>query len=499
MKEINEKKIKYILYIGIFLFMFVWFVKVHPLVVLDGDDWGHLSFARRAIPELSLWNPAKLFPEIFMSFCCTIAAYTIVPITGDYILSMTLMSAIVMSGLITLYVYSLGSCLKRLFAVSTGASVFVEGLFLILHFLIFRKGDVDNTYLFYCVDLNCYYNYLMPALLNASIVLLLFKNEKLTNFLQRGDNIKKGLLYVVIYFAIFSNLVDSVILLAYASMMILLDIFKIKSVKNEGLQFLKRNFLYFGIIFAWVISAVSEALGGRAALSGSSDTRNLGVKLAEVISGLSTVFSWTHKMFLLLCAVLVISVVALLILEKRKNHKVNIYFLNQLFFWGLMLIFTFVYSVLICAKVSTRNIYRSEYLFPTLFFGLVLLMFLVVYILEKLPKAVVLMPLLVCIMLTFVNTNLHTFKESNYFNVSGKLCMDISRDLVNQVIEANQAGKTEIELEVSMSGHDANWPQSYAMGESMAIALYKHGVISRPMKIKIVPSTEYNDKYLIFQ
>ena len=77
--------------------------------------------------------------------------------------------------------------------------------------------------------------------------------------------------------------------------------------------------------------------------------------------------------------------------------------------------------------------------------------------------------------------------------------MDISRDLVNQVIEANQAGKTEIELEVSMSGHDANWPQSYAMGESMAVTLYKHGVISRPMEIKFVPSQEYNERYMIFQ
>lgn len=151
MMKINKRSTKSIWYVGIFFFMFIWFTKIHPLVVLDGDDWGHLSFARRAIPELSRWNPVKLFPEIFMSFCCTVAAYTIVPITGDYVLSITIMSAIVMSGFITLYVYSLGNCLKRLFHVSPEVSVFVEGLFLVLHFLIFRMGDVDNTYLFYDV------------------------------------------------------------------------------------------------------------------------------------------------------------------------------------------------------------------------------------------------------------------------------------------------------------------------------------------------------------
>ena len=187
MKEIKKINLKYLWYIGIFLFMLVWLIKVHPLVISDGDDWGHMSFARRALPELRLWNPAKLFPELFMSFCCTFAAYTIVPITGDYVLSMTIISAIVMSGFIALYVYSFGSCLKRLFSISTGICVFVEGLFLVLHFLIFRMGDVNNTYLFYCVDLNCYYNYLMPALLNASLVMILFKNEKITHFFRQGD------------------------------------------------------------------------------------------------------------------------------------------------------------------------------------------------------------------------------------------------------------------------------------------------------------------------
>ena len=158
--------------------MFIWFSKVHPLVPFDGDDWGHLSFARRAVPELTQWNPAKLFPEIFMSMTCTIAAFTIAPITGDYIGAITIMSAFVTSGFITVYIHCFSECLKRIFKVSSNHSVLIEALFLILHFLILRQGDSDNTYLLYCIDLNCYYNYLLPALLNASLVLFMIKNDK---------------------------------------------------------------------------------------------------------------------------------------------------------------------------------------------------------------------------------------------------------------------------------------------------------------------------------
>ena len=487
----KEKTVRYIWYAIIFAFMFIWFSKVHPLVPFDGDDWGHLSFARRAVPELTQWNPAKLFPEIFMSVTCTIAAFTIAPITGDYIGAITIMSAFVTSGFITVYIHCFSECLKRIFKVSSNHSILIEALFLILHFLIFRQGDSDNTYLLYCIDLNCYYNYLLPALLNASLVLFMIKNDKM-DALQNN-----GLFYVAIYFAIFSNLVDSIILTVYAGSMLICNFVKQAKCKFNWKKCMKSNRIYFLIIVFWGISAVFELSGGRAALA-AADTTPFLEKILAVLKGTVVVFSWMHKMFILLAGALVLGAFALWIAEKEKKELEDS-FLKQVLFWGLMIFVTIIYTVVICAKVSVGNIYRSEYLFALFFFVLVALMFCLAYILRKKPKAVVLLPLGLCILSTYINTNLHTFKESNYLNVSGKLCMQMSKDLVNEMIEADKAGKTDIELKVSLSGQDANWPQSYAMGDSMAITLYKHGIVSRMLDVTIVPSEEYNNRYQIYQ
>ena len=493
----KDETIKYIWYGAIFIFMFVWFSKIHPLVPFDGDDWGHLSFARRAVPELTLWNPAKLFPEIFMSFVSSIAAYTIAPIMGNYVLSITLMSALVTSGFIAIYIYSLGSCLRRIFKISLHQSIIIEILFLILHFLIFRQGDSDNTYLFYCVDLNCYYNYLMPALMNASLVLFMIKNEEFDKFLKNGNGIVKGLLLVAVYFAVFSNLVDSVILSVYAGCMIIISLVDLLKKKHTWIEFLRKNWLYLAILLFWIISAICELSGGRAALA-EEHTGAFVKSIVAVMQGLITVITWMHKMFILVAGVLALTAFVLCFFEKNKE-EIKKTFVSQIIFWSIMATLTMIYTIIICAKVSVGNIYRSEYLFALFFFVLVILMFCLAYTLSKIPQIMVCLPLALCILITYVNTNLHTFKESNYLNVSGKLCMQMTEDLVNEVIDADLKGASSIELKVSSSGHDANWPQSYAMGESMAITLYKHGVVSRMIDITIAPSEEYNDKYQIYQ
>ena len=121
------------------------------------------------------------------------------------------------------------------------------------------------------------------------------------------------------------------------------------------------------------------------------------------------------------------------------------------------------------------------------------------YIMKKYEKIVILIPLSLCILCSFVNTNCNTFRESNYSKVSGKTCMQISNEQVKQIVEADEQGINSISLEVCLSDTIGNWPQTTYMGELMSRALYKHGVISRPMEITIVPSEALNMRYKIDQ
>lgn len=118
-------------------------------MVYDADDWTYLAYVRSATPIWGDWNPAKVFPETVMPFFSTVAVYTLMPLLGDYILAQTVMHALVVSAFITVYVFCFTELVKRVLPVKTAGAVSASALFLLLHFLIFRSRQQDNSYLFF--------------------------------------------------------------------------------------------------------------------------------------------------------------------------------------------------------------------------------------------------------------------------------------------------------------------------------------------------------------
>ena len=489
----QSRRIQWIWYGAIFILMFLWFSQVHTLAVYSADDWGHISYARSAVPELSKWNPAKLLPELLMSFMSTTAAFTIFPVTGNYIMSITVMSALTVSAFITGYIYCFGTFLKRITGVSGIKNLFVQGLFFILHFLIFRWGDDGNSYLFQCADLTCYYNYLIPGLLNASLVLWMFGNETFKSFVKEGDNIKRGLLLVVIYFAVFSNLVDSMILVGYIALDFFVDLFQTVKQREKMSNFIGGRWFHLGVIFLWGISALFELFGGRAALA-EEQGGSLLVSLQEALTYFMDLLGRIHKIFLLLFVILLAGGIAILIKEGKKSAEKR----KQM---GFLLALTggmFLFTVAISAKVNASYISRSEYVFGLFFYVLLIEMMCFGMILKKFEQITLVVPLLLCITASFINTNGNTFGISGQPEVSDKIFIDISQDLVDQVVEADRMGKDSVHVQVTDSGGINNWPQAVYMGEYVSNALYKHGVIKHKIEVKIIPSKEYNEKYRIY-
>ena len=479
--------------------MFAWFTNIHPLTVFDGDDWTYISYVRKAVPTLSEWNPARIFPEIFMPFCGSIAAHVVAPLLGDYVLSFTVVSAAVVSALITFYIYCLGVLVKRLFDLSDFACGCTELLFLILHFMVFVHDRQNNEYLFYCHNLTCYYYYLIPALTNASIVMLIAGNN--SHFTFERNPVKQSLWVLIIYFAVLSNLVDSFILAIYSGMAILSSagsmVKEKKYTKTTIGTYLKKDALHLYVLILWGISAVYEIQGNRAssaATMGNEWTFTEGVK--QTIINLYDCRRNCHRLFFGIVLLIVIAASVLFIVSRMKRKEDKIY-LNMQMIWVFSAILACFYTILLCAKVNANNIYRSEYLFGIFFYGLMILMTALAYTLKKKPQLITIIPLALCIAVSYINTSYPTFKESNTTNQDSKVCLEISRDLVEQVVQADQKGADEVILHVLKYSSEDNWPHLLWMGDHMSSTLYEHGMITKKIRITIQPDEMMNEKYYV--
>lgn len=474
-------------YLLIFAFAYVWFTRVHPLVIFDADDWTYLTPDREAWPIWGEWNPAKVFPEVFMPLCSTIGSFLLMPLIGDYITVMTLTHGFVVSVFVTVYVYCLAGLLKRAFRLDIWGEVYASALFLIFHFLAMRSSEADNLYLLYCKDLNCYYNYLIPALLNGSIVLWMLENEKFENFMSTGKPGAKGLFLLALYMAIFSNLVDSVILAVYAGAKLLLGLLK-QVKKFDCKAYIKEHALFLGIFAAWLVSAVFELSGGRA---GEAASGSLLGRLKDTAYCLFEVLKGCNVLFLVVCAVTVAAAAALFFRDRKKDKG----FASLILFWTVGVAAMVFCMVVLCALVSPSYMYRAEYLFGIFFYCLVYVLLCFGYVVQKLPKVLVVLPILLCVLVSETDTKDKTFQESNMGNLDPAICADISRDLLNQVVTASEAGQTEMTLLVPQWDTGDNWPHATQLMDRMRHALYAHRIIRSVPDMTILPSSEVNEAY----
>ena len=81
-------------------------------------------------------------------------------------------------------------------------------------------------------------------------------------------------------------------------------------------------------------------------------------------------------------------------------------------------------------------------------------------------------------------------------NVSAKTSQAITQDIYQQVLNADNGRTKEMNLYVpSFQSTTDNWPMAVYLGERVSRTLYKHGQISTPIQITIVPDPERNKLY----
>lgn len=491
-KQLNDPGVPiYILIAFVFVFTFVWFSSVHPLVVYDGDDWTYIGYVRRALPLWKAWNPARVFPEVFMPLCGSIAAYIVYPICGDYLFSITLVSAFALSVFVTLYVHAFCLMLKRLFNLNALTVAFLSGLFFVMHFLLFRSGEQDNPYMFKCLDLACEYFYIIPLLLNCTLVMHMMSNPNFGTGQKSVD--LRGVLYVVLYLAVFSNLVASGILAVYSGSCLLVTLRKSVTHLKTFFEYLRKTGgMHITILALWLISAVFELNGGRAENVGdNAQLHSLKTTFSALTSVGRSVNSGT--LFVIIC-VLILALVCLMTKSNDlpSNATILIYSIEILVISLMAISF---YTVLLCVAVNHEYAYRLDYTYGIVFFALMLFFFAFSFLILRIPRFAAFLPVLMIIFVCDVNSTGNTFQENNISKMPYEICREVSQDVLNQVVQADLEGKKELTLHVPLYSTDDNWPYTRFVGFWIAETLIEHGIIKEWIDVTVCPDIQKNIEF----
>jgi len=466
--------------IAVFISMCLFFIQVHPLVIWDTDDWLYISYIRKAIPIWHNWNPSRVFPEIFMPMCAYLGIKCIMPITNDYIFSLMIIFGIVLSGFITIYVLSFYNLARKKMRMSIGNAIMVSILFLLLHFLIFRCGENQNTYLFYSPDVTCYFYYVIPSLLNLTLVMILESKELTFNSETKVNWLKVGGWVLLIYLAIFSNLFSSYIISIWAGSKLFYNLIINKKIKNS------KNIIYILILCAWIVSAIYELSGGRAEnLKDDSFINNV----KQTILYLKQMVGKANRFLVLISAIFVLGGIFCFIKKKwndyeKKNVCINI----------MCTILSVIFLILLSAKSQSDYIMRGDVLLGVSFFAFIILMININIIIREYKITLVIFPLLIVIAFFEIHSGPRTFAESNVSGIDSIICKNIDEDIIEQIMQAVNEGQEKMELHIPKTPGD-NWPFGTYGANRFSYSLYEHGIISRPIETIMIQDVEINIKY----
>ncbi len=478
--------------IAVFAAMLVFFTVLHPIPIMDEDDVIYTVIVRKAIPLPGAWNPSRMMPEVLTSLCGNLAALCTVLGFGSFIDCQVVIYGVFLSLFITAYVRAFFRLLEKRFCCSRFQAMCLSILFLLLHFLVFRTEYSRNSFMFHTYDACCVFYYTVPALLGCTIVMRFMETPDDPPIINGEDPVRESMLLLVLYFEMFSNLFGSAVLAAYAGYRILRNVVQRKRV------FCKRTALWHAIVFCWMLAAILEATGGRAA-----DTRSQAVegtlpfssRLGQAVLVFVKTMWYSNTLFRVMVIVVAASSVFLVVVQREKtNSSAKKYAFGETAVWGFA---TSIAVLLLCAVVEPLYAGRPETVFPVVFVLYMVLMQGMIFILYHFPVAERTLPILLIIVYSMTNTRFLTFQDSNPLLLDGHVAVAIENEIYESIILAANAGETEVTIEVIHSNEESNWPHDGRIGDPMAEFFLKYGIIDHEIRVHTKPSDEMNKRYHI--
>lgn len=495
-REFRANLIAVIFWAVVFIGFFVYFTFVHPLYVYDTDDWLYIIPQRKAIPIWKNWNPTRVLPETLMPLVAELGIRFFMPINGDYIGSMAIAFALALSAFYATYFILLYQLSARKLRIPTPGSLMLGTFLLVLHFLPFMKTLAGNAFMYVSsMNVTCVFYFTIPALLNASLVLLFVSRDYIEKA-NVGQMLKEpklwyGILLLMVYLAINSNMYQSILLIAYIASTLLIEY--IKGGVKSFLDVSRKNIMWLGVIFVWLLSLLMESQGGRAAsvqFSGSflSAVGETVIVLVNTIKGLNSLYIFIF--------IAIESAAFILFLFSRKTSADGEReYVRLTVIYLISLLVTVAYLVLLCARTGGYRINRGDIFSGILFYVMMLVWTSLVYVMNKSKALIIIMPIVIYILLFETIFNAKSYREINTSNYSSAVVEQISNDILEQILLADSQGQTAMELYVPVYDSNDNWPICTYGGKRISRTLFAHGMIGKEIEITIVPTYDMNEKY----
>lgn len=492
----NRKKEKWIgagLCLTVFLSMLLFFEIAHPLVILDADDWTYISQSRIALPVSRFWNPARILPEILMPYASGLGLLLFGGL--GYIRAITVMNGLVLSMFITGYVWAFYRLLTDNLRLAAGRSGLLALLFLLLHFSLFRSGPEQNIYLFWAKDVTCVYYYVIPALLNCTLVMILSRTGQHRRFWEKRELACKSILLLTVYLAIYSNLFESAVLAIWCGVDLLWALLGREKGKLRSGSFWREQSFSLAVVLLWLLSIWFEGRGERGNAGGAGPfSAAIGESFRTALSFWGGAYRLALLLILAAAAALLLSLIFRLLGEEARTACIRL--LLPLLTMGMV---TLLFEILLCAKVDPSYGKRSDVMFGVCFAMLALAVLAMGLLLKRWERLLLLLPLLLLILYSATDTRLKTFADSNDILAPADVCMALDQNILDQVLEAEARGENCVTIHVFVSGAGDNWPHSVYLGDRVAASLYKHGQTGRLMEIRVLPDLQVNEAFHVLE
>lgn len=461
------------------VFLYLFFTKFSPLIMYDCDDWTYIGIFRIPLPIPGAWNPTRVFFESIMPVMGWLGAKLIFPITNDYVFSITVISAMLLTALIMVMCISFYRLMRNKYGKSEIVSLVMEVLFLTLFFLIFRTRSESN-HMFCAADLCCVYNYTMPGILNAIAVLIMLQYENVADGFRKMKILEKVLFIILLYFALLSNIFHSVIIAAYCGASVLIAV--ITKTKNCRItEILSKKSFEFIALMLWFVVLLIEKTGNRSEAFTTFDILNSLIQFKAIVLALS-------KPFMIICVISFAHFIYRSIGQRALDMSVVSLFVAT--------VATTLFLILLNSLVgymsrvdATWGIWFYMILFCTIELG---------ELLNSIKWKTILLPAVLIIIIVLCYYPDGSYMISSSRNRNYRLCYYTSSYFVDSIVEADRKGELEVEIPIpEVEVKDGKNLTFYpGFGNIVSETLYNHGIITKKMTVIEIIDPSLNGRFL---
>jgi len=242
------------------------------------------------------------------------------------------------------------------------------------------------------------------------------------------------------------------------------------------------------ILALWAVCAVFELSGGRAGSVSNGSTID---RFKAVIWEMLETVERMDDVVFFGCIALVAAGLILLACSRGRHEQDGLYGRLMLRHAVSVVLIT-VYLLLLGGVVGGGYVCRMDILFAIMVHVLMMTFFSAAYILRRMPKMALVLPAAVFVLGIEVFMGMSTFMLTNSENTTQHV-LAINRNLVEQVVSADQKGMKEVTLIVPYTPTPDNFPYPDYMGGNMLRTLRQHRMIENIQKIHIQPDENYHE------